>query len=49
MYGIASSLVLLLFIGVHNSWDVAVSITTHKHRSEKATQGDRKNEGDTPR
>lgn len=30
MYGIAASLLLLLFIGVHNSWDVAVSVTVQK-------------------
>jgi hypothetical protein len=30
MYGIAASLTLLLFIGVHNSWDVAVSVTMQK-------------------
>jgi hypothetical protein len=30
MYGIAGSLTLLLFIGVHNSWDVAVSVTVQK-------------------
>ena len=34
MYGIASSLMLLLFIGVHNSWDVAVSVTIQKKKAE---------------
>ncbi len=32
MYGIAASLTLLLFIGVHNSWDVAVSVTMQKQK-----------------
>ncbi|HEV7612372.1 MAG TPA: hypothetical protein VGO37_10885 [Steroidobacteraceae bacterium] len=32
MYGIAASLTLLLFIGVHNSWDVAVSVTVQKQK-----------------
>ncbi len=38
MYGIASALLLLLFIGVHNSWDVAVTITTQKSRNENEKQ-----------
>ncbi len=35
MYGIASSLVLLLFVGIHNSWDVAVSVTMQKKKDEE--------------
>jgi hypothetical protein len=35
MYGIASALTLLLFVGIHNSWDVAVSITTQKEKEEE--------------
>jgi hypothetical protein len=30
IYGMAASLALLLFVGVHNAWDVAVSITAQK-------------------
>jgi hypothetical protein len=36
MYGIASALLLLLFVGIHNSWDVAVSVTVNKKDEEKA-------------
>jgi hypothetical protein len=38
MYGIAASLLLLLFIGVHNSWDVAVSITAQKAKDAERKQ-----------
>jgi hypothetical protein len=43
MYGIASALLLLLFVGIHNSWDVAVSITAQKKK------GDDKAREDVPR
>jgi hypothetical protein len=37
MYGIGAALTLLLFIGIHNAWDVAVSVTIQKQqREEKA-------------
>jgi hypothetical protein len=32
MYGIAACLTLLLFIGIHNAWDVAVSVTVQKQK-----------------
>ena len=32
VYGIAASLTLLLFIGIHNAWDVAVSVTVSKQK-----------------
>jgi hypothetical protein len=35
MYGIASALTLLLFVGIHNSWDVAVSVTMQKKKEEE--------------
>ena len=35
MYGIAASLTLLLFIGVHNAWDVAVSVAVQKQKDTK--------------
>jgi hypothetical protein len=38
MYGIASSLMLLLFVGVHNSWDVAISVTIQKKKEEEKKQ-----------
>jgi hypothetical protein len=39
MYGIAAALLLLLFVGIHNSWDVAVSITVqNKKEEEKARE-----------
>ncbi len=41
MYGIASSLVLLLFVGIHNSWDVAVSVTMQKKKDEERKSGGR--------
>ena len=34
MYGIAASLTLLLFIGIHNAWDVAVSVTVQKKKDD---------------
>jgi hypothetical protein len=43
MYGIGSALVLLLFVGIHNSWDVAVSITAQNRKDEE------KERGNTPR
>jgi hypothetical protein len=40
MYGIASALTLLLFVGIHNSWDVAVSITMQKKKEEERKRED---------
>ena len=40
MYGIASALTLLLFVGIHNSWDVAVSITMQKKKDEERKRED---------
>jgi hypothetical protein len=40
MYGIASALLLLLFVGIHNSWDVAVSITAQNKKDEERDRGD---------
>jgi hypothetical protein len=40
MYGVASALLLLLFIGIHNSWDVAVSVTVHSKKDEEKARGD---------
>jgi hypothetical protein len=38
-YGIAAALLLLLFVGIHNSWDVAVSVTVqNKKEEEKARE-----------
>jgi hypothetical protein len=34
MYGIAASLTLLLFIGIHNAWDVAVSVTVERKKDD---------------
>jgi hypothetical protein len=34
MYGIAASLTLLLFIGIHNAWDVAVSVTVQRKKDD---------------
>jgi hypothetical protein len=31
LYGVAAASLLLLFIGIHNAWDVAVSISVRKH------------------
>ncbi|MGA2396490.1 MAG: hypothetical protein ABSG30_00285 [Steroidobacteraceae bacterium] len=39
MYGIASALTLLLFVGIHNSWDVAVSVTLQKKKEEERKEG----------
>jgi hypothetical protein len=35
MYGIAAALLLLLFVGIHNSWDVAVSVTAQRIKKEE--------------
>ena len=35
MYLIAGSLTLLLFVGVHNAWDVAVSVALQKQKETK--------------
>lgn len=35
MYGVAASMTLLLFIGIHNAWDVAVSITLQKQKKQQ--------------
>jgi hypothetical protein len=32
LYGIAAASALLLFIGIHNAWDVAVSISVRRQR-----------------
>jgi len=40
MYGIAAALTLLLFVGIHNSWDVAVSITMQKRKDEERKRED---------
>lgn len=41
MYGVASALTLLLFVGIHNSWDVAVSVTMQKKKDEERKREDR--------
>lgn len=33
LYGIAASLTALLFIGIHNAWDVAVSVTLREQKN----------------
>lgn len=40
MYGIAAALLLLLFIGIHNSWDVAVSVTAQNKKDEESKRED---------
>ena len=40
MYGIASALLLLLFVGIHNSWDVAVSVTVQNKKDEERRRED---------
>jgi hypothetical protein len=40
MYGIAAALLLLLFVGIHNSWDVAVSVTAQNRKDEDKARGD---------
>ena len=41
MYGIASALLLLLFVGIHNSWDVAVSVTVQNKKDEERGREDK--------
>jgi hypothetical protein len=41
MYGIAAALLLLLFVGIHNSWDVAVSVTVQKKKDEAGKREDK--------
>jgi hypothetical protein len=38
LYGIAAALTLLLFVGIHNAWDVAVSVTMQKQKEAKEQQ-----------
>ena len=45
MYGIAAALVLLLFVGIHNSWDVAVSVTAQNKKDEEKQRGDTSRQG----
>jgi hypothetical protein len=40
MYGIAAALLLLLFVGIHNSWDVAVSVTAQNKKDEESKRQD---------
>jgi len=40
MYGIAAALVMLLFVGIHNSWDVAVSVTAQRKKDEDKARGE---------
>lgn len=35
LYGVAASATLLLFIGIHNAWDVAVSISVRKQKDSR--------------
>jgi len=42
MYGIASALTLLLFVGIHNSWDVAVSVTMQRKKDEERRREDKR-------
>jgi hypothetical protein len=42
MYGIAAALLLLLFVGIHNSWDVAVSVTVQNKKDEEGRREDEK-------
>ncbi|HEX4151286.1 MAG TPA: hypothetical protein VHY75_03660 [Steroidobacteraceae bacterium] len=39
MYGIAAALMLLLFIAIHNAWDVAVSVAMQKRKDAKKEEG----------
>jgi hypothetical protein len=39
LYGIGSALLLLLFVGIHNSWDVAVSVTAQNRKDEDKERG----------
>jgi hypothetical protein len=32
LYGVAASSILLLFVGIHNAWDVAVSISVNRQK-----------------
>jgi hypothetical protein len=40
MYGVAAALLLLLFVGIHNSWDVAVSVTAQNRKDEDKARED---------
>jgi hypothetical protein len=42
LYGVAGASMLLLFIGIHNAWDIAVWMTTH--RKDLSAHGDSKKE-----
>jgi len=45
MYGVASALLLLLFVGIHNSWDVAVSVTAQNKKDEDKARENKAREG----
>jgi hypothetical protein len=40
MYGVAAALLLLLFVGIHNSWDVAVSVTVQNRKEQEKKRED---------
>jgi hypothetical protein len=40
LYGVAAALMLLLFIGIHNAWDVAASISLRKQPDSPSQQED---------
>ena len=48
MYGIAAALLLLLFVGIHNSWDVAVSLTVQNKKEENKKE-EKEARGEAPR
>jgi hypothetical protein len=44
LYGVAGTSLLLLFIGIHNAWDIAVWMTLSKPGEKKSErQTDKKN------
>lgn len=49
LYAVAGSVLLLLFIGIHNAWDVVVWMTTERHahreRQRRRTEGSGRSSG----
>jgi hypothetical protein len=41
LYGVGAASMLLLFIGIHNAWDIAVWMTLRKHDSHPPADADK--------
>jgi hypothetical protein len=48
LYAVSAAVLLLLFIGIHNAWDVVVWMTTerHAHREQQRQEGKQREQQD---